>query len=366
MLNVPQRGHSIRFHVGEHIEGDVRITLASGGGFEYAAYVNENRIPDTTEVPPPPPLGVVDEVVEGSSITISVPTTERDKDPATGELVTFYRVDTMGETKGSSKHKRFSQFHTLDAALRARFAGSSVWVPKPPEKGSKFLQNHLDPKFVAARRVAVERYMRTLAANPRIAASQVFRQFVGLSSDEGAAGGAGGTHEAGMAAVSASLPAGGVGEEPPWEEVDVKFDEGPLGLRLAEGKVCGEPAYVAAFTEMPDGGPGQAEKSGKLHIGDILARVNGEVVLSLGYIDALGYVRGSSRPMTLTFLTPPGHDGDAEAPTRTPLRVAPVASKGQRASSIAAEDEAAMSYGRGDDSEDNSDDGEAGGFIGRS
>lgn len=315
LLNVDRRGHSIPFAINEALDGEVRITPANKTGFEYACVVADEVVPEANETS-------ADDV---GNIRVTMPATEVDRD-ARGGPVVFYRVDTMGPTKGTSKHKRFSEFHEMHAAVRSAFKGNAILssLPSPPEKGIKLLEDHLDKEFVRTRRLQLQTYMRQMAAIGRVSRCQPFQQFLGLVDESGAASGSGaagagdtaGARPHGDSAVGVSGAFSGAGKvvRNPWREVEVTFNDGPLGVTLKTGDVVGEPAVIAAFRNDPDtGAPGQAEAAGTLHVGDILCRVNGEFVVAMDYADALGRIRGSPRPFKCTFLTPPV--GDASEAT---------------------------------------------------
>ena len=80
----------------------------------------------------------------------------------------------------------------------------------------------------------------------------------------------------------------------------VTFEEQRLGMCLADSD-DGKGVEVVAFTDMGDGSLGPAEASGQVHVGDKLARVNGESTAGLDYGGVLDLVVNASRPVTIHF-----------------------------------------------------------------
>lgn len=83
------------------------------------------------------------------------------------------------------------------------------------------------------------------------------------------------------------------------EEYTVEFTQDRIGLLLSDGHPEKQ-VEVYAFTEH-NGNPGPAELSGKILIGDILTKVNGEDVQDKGCVSVLDLIVQTPRPLTLSF-----------------------------------------------------------------
>lgn len=79
----------------------------------------------------------------------------------------------------------------------------------------------------------------------------------------------------------------------------VTFEEQVLGMQLADS-AHGDAVVVVAFTEL-DGESLPAERSGKIAVGDKVARVNGQGTVGLDYAAVLDMVREAERPVTIHF-----------------------------------------------------------------
>ncbi|KAF1775938.1 uDENN domain [Phytophthora cactorum] len=102
-------------------------------------------------------------------------------------------------------------------------------------------------------------------------------------------------------------------------EVELTFDEGPLGitfesthLRLLAATAIGWSAVVKALPRCPNGLIGPAERSGLISAGSYLIGINGQSTLDLTFEETIDYLRRASRPIRLRFL-------NATLPTRTPF-----------------------------------------------
>jgi len=80
----------------------------------------------------------------------------------------------------------------------------------------------------------------------------------------------------------------------------VTFAEQRLGLQIQDVEDEPGATEVAAFTEQ-DGVLGPAEVSGKIEIGDRIARVNGQSCLGLDYAAVLDLIITGDRPVTIVF-----------------------------------------------------------------
>ena len=198
-----------------------------------------------------------------------------------GDGITWYRVDTkrLGTGTEVAVHRRFRDFHFLQSQLGSYFKGSHLYnsLPRPPPKGIKILQNHMDPGFIEERRVKCEGYLRQLLLYPRVATIQEMHDFMGL-------------------------PGGRLLER------SVLFQPGSLGLKLNRQGMGASRVGVAAFNTVKgpveDGGgdvAGPAEASGLINIGDSLCRVGGENVTQLPYDEVIRMVMDAPRPLVLHF-----------------------------------------------------------------
>ncbi|KAF4039831.1 dDENN domain [Phytophthora infestans] len=98
-------------------------------------------------------------------------------------------------------------------------------------------------------------------------------------------------------------------------EVELMFDEGPLGitfesthLRLLAAsnfnpeRQLGGSAVVKALPRLSNGLVGPAERSGQISAGSFLVGINGQSTLDLTFEETIDYLRHASRPIRLRFL----------------------------------------------------------------
>ena len=78
---------------------------------------------------------------------------------------------------------------------------------------------------------------------------------------------------------------------------------------------------VHAFTASDDGSAGPAERSGKVMLGDRVARVGGRSTAGLDYAGVLDLIVGAARPLTIHFERR-GAGAGGEADGGTAVRVA--------------------------------------------
>ena len=83
-------------------------------------------------------------------------------------------------------------------------------------------------------------------------------------------------------------------------EYTVEFTQDRIGLLLSEGSSKTQ-VEVYAFTEHK-GNPGPAELTGRIRIGDVLTKVNGEDVTMKGCVSVLDLIVQTPRPISLSFL----------------------------------------------------------------
>ncbi len=110
-------------------------------------------------------------------------------------------------------------------------------------------------------------------------------------------------------------------------DVTVTFGAGSLGLALGEnpawvassysgGDTCFS-AVVDRLNPEPDGSPGPAERTGVIHVADLLSAVDGRSVATVPYQQVVGMIKVAPRPLTLSFRSPQGPtapDSDAKGP----------------------------------------------------
>ena len=112
-------------------------------------------------------------------------------------------------------------------------------------------------------------------------------------------------------------------------DVTVTFGAGSLGLALGEN-----PAWVASSSSghdscfsavvdrlnpKPDGSPGPAERTGVIHVADMLSAIDGRSVATVPYSQVIGMIKVAPRPLTLSFRSPPGPAApDSNANRRAP------------------------------------------------
>ena len=83
----------------------------------------------------------------------------------------------------------------------------------------------------------------------------------------------------------------------------VVFEEQRLGMMLADvpGAGVGGGVHVHAFTVTDAGELGPAELCGDIHVGDVVAKVNGKSTAGMDYAGVLDLVCNAVRPLTLHF-----------------------------------------------------------------
>jgi len=82
------------------------------------------------------------------------------------------------------------------------------------------------------------------------------------------------------------------------KEVRVDFEEGPLGLQLAD---VNRRVLVTGIETGDDDRPSQAERSGNIEIGHQITCIGGRSCLGLSMRQVLAIMQEESRPMTVTF-----------------------------------------------------------------
>ena len=83
---------------------------------------------------------------------------------------------------------------------------------------------------------------------------------------------------------------------------DVTFEHGPLHMDLEADEY--DRPIVSTFSKNEEGGPGPAESSGKIQVGDALMACNGDQLEPFDFSDAISIVIGHKWPRTLTFERP--------------------------------------------------------------
>jgi hypothetical protein len=93
--------------------------------------------------------------------------------------------------------------------------------------------------------------------------------------------------------------------------VTVTFGKGPIGIGMAENLEWCSASAVGAFSTvverfnlMKSGSAGPAEKSGRVHIGDLVVAVSGADVRGEEHFETLARIRACPRPFTITFCEP--------------------------------------------------------------
>lgn len=84
------------------------------------------------------------------------------------------------------------------------------------------------------------------------------------------------------------------------EYFDVSFGPGPLLMRV-EASACFRHLEVAGFGVDEEGNPGPAERSGRVHTGDVVLGVNGQLFRGATFDEAMGRIAAATRPITLHF-----------------------------------------------------------------
>jgi len=102
--------------------------------------------------------------------------------------------------------------------------------------------------------------------------------------------------------------------------VDVEFGPGPMGIKIEPRKFEGSQSVkvlsavrVVGFQPNADGSKGAGEASGKISVGDIIAKIGGETVLGLEADAVTKRLVGAPRPAKVTFMRPAEHEQLAAA-----------------------------------------------------
>lgn len=263
-------------------------------------------------------------VQDAAEYEVSIPQTEGGYD-SKGVACTWYLLKAKRRADGRevSVHRRFANFHALDAQLQEVFSKDHMRrdLPQPPPRTfiPKFLLAVTDPKTVARRRIELQNYLVKLV-NFRVdlprAASMIDRDFLSFLGFDS--------------------------EEERIREISIAFPEGPLGVTLTQSRVeekrvpvkdkpAVDAASAAAGTEskvpapggnalaeidsgtmllkMPmgvkikgfkdgdDGKEGFAQRTGLLSPNDEITKINGEDVADKGYEYAVSRIKASKRPL---------------------------------------------------------------------
>lgn len=86
-----------------------------------------------------------------------------------------------------------------------------------------------------------------------------------------------------------------------WEEVDLVFGPGPLGISVCEDDSGA--VKVAKLLAAPDGSPGQAARLGGVASGSIITHVDGEFVGDRGRVAVKSLIATRPRPIAVRFLS---------------------------------------------------------------
>eukprot|EP01043_Picozoa_sp_COSAG02_P036934 COSAG02_NODE_2740_length_8124_cov_16.189283_4_plen_919_part_00 len=121
-------------------------------------------------------------------------------------------------------------------------------------------------------------------------------------------------------------------------DVTVTFGAGSLGLAMGEnpawiassysgGDTCFS-AVVDRLNPEPDGSPGPAERTGVIHVADLLSAVDGRSVATVPYRQVVGMIKVAPRPLTLSFRSPQGPTAPDSGPKGRAPRLASSAEEG--------------------------------------
>jgi len=97
--------------------------------------------------------------------------------------VVFYELDVFNGKARWLVSKRYDEFSVLHAHFVHYFVRvlnplSSKFLPPFPTKKYKLLTNHMNPRFIATRRVLLNNYLQTVITIPELARSPMFMDFV--------------------------------------------------------------------------------------------------------------------------------------------------------------------------------------------
>jgi len=200
-----------------------------------------------------------------------------------GDRVVWYRVTWASSNPSQSAvdvHRRYRDFFTLYAQVCSAYRASHLYSSVPELPGREvFSPDQLSPEFIEARRLGLETWLRRLVKLPGVAG--------GLNPDVEEFLGVGGS----MGIVETSLV----------------FAPGKLGMRLARPSqgAAGKGSFtaqVAAFLQDEGDDVGQAEASGRVRVGDMIVRVNGESAILIDYDAVVELLRTAARPLVVHFL----------------------------------------------------------------
>lgn len=261
-------------------KGEIIILRDSMTTFAYRCRVNDEDIPEATEIESRP---VNDrshrDVVPGQPTlqVFSVRVAEHctTKCHVDGKEITWYAVDASarlanGSTATTRVHRRFRDFVEFDETLRASLTGYSTKksLPRPPQKKARFMADHSDDAFLRDRLRELDTYVKKLVEVPHVWRSTGAPAFVGLSD-----------------AV---------------REYSVVFEGKLLGFTLGrappknDGSLPDFPAFVSETHDAPDA----------IRAGDLLSKVSGRTTSNLAFQQCVAALKYGQRPVMLHLLAP--------------------------------------------------------------
>jgi hypothetical protein len=244
------------------------VTIApSFGSFHYECRFDGMLIVEDNERP----SGSAFAESDAASLEISVLSPVVALDEA-GKRVVYYLIRSRrrGDARTNAVHRRFRDILSAFDAVQASYKGTQLAasLPVAPSRSWSLFVDHFAPEFIEERRASLERFLVSLASVPRVKSNGDFQGILGLSS---------------------TLV----------RETSVLFASGPLGLVLEDRD---SQSVVKGFSSAPEGGPGQAERSGRIGVGDIVSKLNGEDVLGIPHDVLMAKLRTAGRPLMVHFI----------------------------------------------------------------
>jgi len=199
-----------------------------------------------------------------------------------GDRVVWYRIAWAPTSSQPAVdiHRRYRDFFMLYSQVCSDYRASHLYTSVPELPGKElFSPDQLNAEFIEQRRVGLEVWLRRLVKLPGVTGGRNpdVEEFLGVGGARGIA------------------------------ETSAVFAAGKLGMRLAKpiqdtGGKGSFSAQIASFLSEEDGSPGQAEKSNRLRVGDMIVRVSGESAILLEYQSVVDLLRTSPRPLVIHFL----------------------------------------------------------------
>mmetsp|Transcript_15512 Transcript_15512/g.19852 ORF Transcript_15512/g.19852 Transcript_15512/m.19852 type:complete len:395 (-) Transcript_15512:194-1378(-) len=236
--------------------GFVRISRRGLVGFRYECVINGEEVPEST-------AHVSDNSEERYTVNIKQAVTTKSESV---NIIAWYEIETVrpSDEVTTIVHRRFKDFTSLDAEIRAALKGNhlSSSLPRLPSKSVKLLTTHSSPEFIEERRADLELYLRKLINMPHVPQMYQLHSFLGIVKTV--------------------------------REYSVVFRSFDLGISLEPTSQSESPACIGNILNQ--------ELEGKVSPGDVLSKVNGKPVSRKTYQEVLQKIGATPRPLILCFI----------------------------------------------------------------